>query len=264
MTTAGTSAPGRASIAAKTQRTDLWWREPTITAAVLIAFVAYSTYAAFINRSYFYEPYISPFYSPCLATKCADVGAPHLGIFGSWWPLSPAIIVLIFPLGFRLTCYYYRKSYYRSIWRSPSACGVPESRKNYSGETRFPLILQNVHRYFFYFGLVLNVILTADAVYGFKNHQGQWGHMGLGTVVLLVNAFLLWTYSLSCHSCRHAVGGRLNHFSKHPIRYWMWTQVSKLTAKHMQIAWTSLVFVALTDLYVRLVASGTITDLRFF
>ena len=61
--------------------------------------------------------------------------------------------------------------------------------------------------------------------------------MGLGTLVLLVNAALLWLYSLSCHACRHATGGRLKHFSKHPVRYWMWTQVSKLNAKHMQFAW---------------------------
>jgi hypothetical protein len=32
--------------------------------------------------------------------------------FGGW-PLSAALIVLIFPLGFRLTCYYYRKAYFR-------------------------------------------------------------------------------------------------------------------------------------------------------
>jgi hypothetical protein len=32
----------------------------------------------------------------------------------------------------------------------------------------------------------------------------------------------------------------------------------------MQIAWVSLLFVALTDLYIRLVAAGWITDPRFF
>jgi hypothetical protein len=32
----------------------------------------------------------------------------------------------------------------------------------------------------------------------------------------------------------------------------------------MQIAWVSLVWVAYSDVYVRLVASGTLTDLRFF
>ena len=88
--------------------------------------------------------------------------------------------------------------------------------------------------------------------------------MGFGTVVLVVNAALLWSYSLSCHSCRHIIGGRLKHFSRHPIRFKPWGVVSKLNAKHMQIAWASLIFVALTDLYVRLVASGWITDPRFF
>jgi hypothetical protein len=44
----------------------------------------------------------------------------------------------------------------------------------------------------------------------------------------------------------------------------MWTQVSKLNAKHMQFAWISLFWVLLTDLYIRLVASGAISDPRFF
>ena len=55
--------------------------------------------------------------------------------------------------------------------------------------------------------------------------------MGLGTLVLLVNVLLIWAYTLGCHSCRHAVGGRLRHFSKHPIRYRAWTLVSKLNAQ---------------------------------
>ncbi|HEX5493840.1 MAG TPA: hypothetical protein VFX70_04610 [Mycobacteriales bacterium] len=263
-TASGVDSPGRATLAARTLRTDRWWLQPLITVVVLVAFVIYATWAAFVNADYFTQPYISPFYSPCLATSCAKVGAPHLGVFGSWWPVSPAIIILIVPLGFRLTCYYYRKAYYRSFWRSPASCAVAEPHARYSGETRFPLVVQNVHRYFFYLGLVLNVILSYDVVISFRDHQGRWGHMGLGSLVLLVNAVLLWAYSLSCHSCRHAVGGRLKHFSRHPVRYWMWTQVSRWNRYHMQIAWMSLVFVALADLYVRLVASGTISDLRFF
>jgi hypothetical protein len=108
------------------------------------------------------------------------------------------------------------------------------------------------------------VVLTYDAVLAFRDHEGRWGHMGLGTLILLANAALLWLYSLSCHSCRHIVGGRLNNFSRHPVRYRFWTLVSKLNARHMQFAWVSLFGVALTDLYVRLLATGTITDLRFF
>jgi hypothetical protein len=262
----------RAPIPARTLRTDRWWVSPAISATVLLSFVAYSTWAAFQNADYFARPYISPFYSPCIASLCghARAGAAHgihvptVGIIGTWWAISPAILILIVPLGFRLTCYYYRRAYYRSIWLSPPACAVAEPHRKYSGETRFPLVLQNLHRYFFYLGLILNAILTYDAVVSFRDTQDHWGHMGFGTLMLAFNAFLLWSYSLSCHSCRHIIGGRLKHFSRHPIRFKAWGVVSKLNARHMQIAWASLIFVALTDLYVRLVASGTVTDPRFF
>ena len=256
--------PGRAAIAERTLRRDRWWIQPAITVAVLVAFVAYSSWRAFENAYYYASPYISPFYSPCLATNCVP-GSSDLGtVFGDWWRLSPALLILVFPLGFRLTCYYYRKAYYRSFWLSPPGCAVAEPHKSYSGETRFPLVLQNAHRWFFYIGLVFNVILTWDAILGFRNPQGQWGHMGLGTLVLLTNAVLLWLYSLSCHSCRHAVGGRLTHFSKHPLRYKAWTFVSRLNARHALFAWISLFGVALTDVYVTLLARGVISDLRFF
>jgi hypothetical protein len=88
--------------------------------------------------------------------------------------------------------------------------------------------------------------------------------MGLGTLVLLANAALLWLYSLSCHSCRHIVGGRLNSFSRHPLRYRFWTVVSRLNAHHMRFAWVSLFGVAFADFYVLLLATDTISDLRFF
>ena len=67
---------------------------------------------------------------------------------------------------------------------------------------------------------------------------------------MLVNVVLLWAYTLSCHSCRHITGGRLKNFSKHPARYWAWTQISKLNARHMQLAWTTLGTLMLTDLYI--------------
>jgi hypothetical protein len=254
----------RARIASGSLRLDPWFIAPARTAAVLIAFVLYSTWRAFENAYYYSPPYISPFYSPCIATNCVP-GSHDLGtVFGDWWRLSPALLILVFPLGFRLTCYYYRKAYYRSFWLSPPACAVAEPHRRYTGETRFPLILQNIHRWFFYAGLIFNVILSWDAILGFRDAQGRWGHMGLGTLVLLANATLLWLYSLSCHSCRHAVGGRLKHFSRHPARYRAWTFVSRLNARHAQFAWVSLFGVALADLYVRLVAAGAFSDPRFF
>jgi len=262
--TQATQAPAktRAQIDAKTLRRDNWRRQPSINAIGLGVVVVYLTWASLVNADYFWKPYISPLYSPCLATTCAPGSGLHWIPWLSW--LAPAVIIIGGPMGFRFTCYYYRKAYYRSFWRAPEACAVREPHARYSGETRLPLILQNVHRYFFFIALIFNVILTFDAVLAFQNHQGQWGHMGLGTLVLIVNAALLWVYSLSCHACRHITGGRLKHFSKHPVRYRAWTLVSRLNAKHMQFAWISLGFVLVTDLYIRLVASGAITDPRFF
>jgi hypothetical protein len=60
------------------------------------------------------------------------------------------------------------------------------------------------------------------------------------------------------------MGGRLRHFSKHPVRYKAWALVSKLNARHALYAWLSLFSVALVDFYVYLLATDRITDLRFF
>ncbi|WP_225846139.1 hypothetical protein [Streptomyces sp. HPF1205] len=261
----GIRAPGRAAISAPHLRTDRWWVPPLVTALGLAAFVGYSTWRAFANGNYYAAPYVSPFYSPCLASNCTDMkGGADWHLFGPWWGLSPALLVLIFPLGFRLTCYYYRKAYYRGFWASPPACAVAEPHAKYTGETRFPLILQNIHRYFFYVALVVAGILTYDTALGFRDSAGRWGHMGLGTLVLLANITLIWLYTLSCHSCRHIVGGKLRHFSKHPVRYRMWNWVGVLNRRHMLLAWSSLISVGIADLYVYLVASGAFDDPRFF
>jgi len=263
----------RAAIKARTLRQDRWWLQPLITVTVLVLFIAYSTFRAFYGKHFYSEPYISPFYSPCLSDRCAGgaaIGNNGVPPFLDWLPttkyvFTPAIWILIFPLGFRFTCYYYRKAYYRSFWLSPPACAVTEPHKSYTGETRVPLVGQNIHRYFFYAGLVFNAILSYDAVVAFKDHHGHWGHMGLGTLVLIVNAVLLWLYSASCHSCRHVMGGKLRNFSKHPVRYKAWGIVSKLNHHHMKFAWASLLFVAFADAYVWMVSNGGLfTDPRFF
>jgi hypothetical protein len=266
--TTGVFSNGRAKISERTLRTDRWWLQPALTVFVLLSFIVYATFRAFENAHYFAEPLISPFYSPCLSTACVSgsslLGQP-LGIFHIFgMTISPALFILIFPLGFRLTCYYYRKAYYRSFWMSPPACAVAEPHKKYTGETRAPLIMQNSHRWFFYAGLVFNTILTVDAVLAFRNADRQWGHMSVGTLVLLANATFLWLYSASCHTCRHTIGGRLRNFSAHPIRYKLWTWVSILNHKHQNFAWVSLFGVALADLYVRQVSAGSITNLYFF
>lgn len=251
-----------------TLRQDRWWVQPTITAGILIAFVVYSTWAVFVNKDYYvgiaaHRDLISPFYSPCIAVSCVP-GSHGTVVLATWWHITPALIIIGGPLGFRLTCYYYRRAYYRSIWLSPPNCAVADAHGRYTGETRFPLILQNIHRYFFLIGIIFNVILTMDAVMAFRL-PGEGGiGVSVGTLVLCVNAVLLWLYSLSCHAARHMCGGAVNVFSKHPVRFRLWKLLTPLNARHMQFAWASLIFVALTDLYVRLVAAGVFHDPKIF
>ena len=259
----GVLGPQRAHIPDKTLRQDRWWVPPALTFAAFTAFIVYATWRAFSGADYFAAPYLSPFYSPCLSTRCVEE-ASDFGQPVNWFPLSPALLILVFPLGFRLTCYYYRKAYYRAFWLSPPACAVAEPHQRYTGETRFPLIFQNIHRWFFYAAVLVAAVLTFDTFRTFRDADGDWGHMGLGTLIFLVNIVLIWGYTLSCHSCRHVVGGRLRHFSKHPVRYRAWTLVSRLNASHPKWAWYSLFSVALTDFYVYLLATGVFTDPRFF
>jgi hypothetical protein len=256
----------RAQIADKTLRKDPWWRAPAITATALTIWVIYATVRVFMGHWYWVPQYhyLTPFYSPCVSGECV----PGSSSLGQWIPAVPPIIPyafvsLVFVLGFRLSCYYYRRAYYRAFWESPPACAVREPHKSYSGETRFPLIMQNLHRYFFYLAIPIAILLTYDVTQAFRGPNGDFG-IGLGTLILLVNVILIWAYTLSCHSCRHITGGRLKHFSRHPVRYWIWTQISKLNARHMLFAWLSLGTLMLADLYIWLVSAGVFSDPRIF
>ena len=63
----------RPPIAAAHLRKDAWWALPVTVVIVLGSFIVYSTWAAFQNAYYFADPYLSPFYSPCLSAKCLHV-----------------------------------------------------------------------------------------------------------------------------------------------------------------------------------------------
>ena len=99
-----------------------------------------------------------------------------------------------------------------------------EPHATYSGETRFPLIAQNLHRYFFYAALFVGILLSYDVAQAFRGPDGNFG-FGIGSLILLANVIFIWGYTLGCHSCRHITAGRLKNFSKHPVRYWAWTKV---------------------------------------
>ena len=245
-----------------TLRQDSWWALPLTIVVVLGSFIAYSTWAAFQNAHYYVAPYLSPFYSPCISKSCLHLtfgnGLPEITLPGIG-VLSPAFLILIGPLSFRLTCYYYRKAYYRSFWMAPVACAVRD-RSEYTGETRFPLVLQNIHRYAWYIAVLFIIVLTWDALLAFRFPDG-FG-IGVGTIVMWINVILLAGYTFSCHSCRHVCGGVLDVFSKAPARYKLWRFITRLNERHPIYAWLSLIFVGLTDLYIRLVSMGVMHDLR--
>jgi hypothetical protein len=260
----------------KTQRKDAWWLEPLFYICLFGGFTVYATWAA-LNPTgphgeiyYQYGPYLSPFFSPYFNPEWLHKLPALLA--------TPALLILWAPGGFRGTCYYSRKAYYRSVFMDPPGCAVGESCGNYKGETRF-FLFQNLHRYFLYVAILFIFILSWDALLGLiwpVNGIGADGQsvagpsqfgLGLGTLVMALNAYLLAGYTLGCHAFRHLVGGGLDFLrvrKNNPVRFALWKVVTRLNEKHMQWALVSMIWVGLTDLYIRLCAMGVIHDIRIF
>jgi len=250
----------------ETLRRDAWWIPNVIVVVILSSFVAYATWAAFQNANYVHGPYLSPFYSPEIWGGSAHAWfGPKPGWWPVWLPFSPALIILPVPALFRFTCYYYRGAYYKAFWADPPSCAVGEPRKTYLGERTFPLVLQNFHRYGLLLSFIFLVFLWHDAwkAFWFDNGAGgtQFG-IGVGSVVMLANVVLLSGYTLGCHSMRHVVGGVLDRLSLAPVRKRVYDASTVCNRSHMSWAWFSLFAVALTDAYIRLCASGVLTDVR--
>ena len=249
------SVPGhlRPAAFATTERTDAWWLPPLTQGVLLAILICYANWAAYQGTNYHVGNYLSPLYSPLISI-------PGL-------PFSPAFLILLPPVLFRATCYYYRKAYYRSYFLDPPACAVAElgGKKGYRGETAFPFVLQNLHRYLFYATLLYLPFLWLDAARA-TVFDGSFG-IGVGTLVILANTLALTGYSFSCHSARHLIGGNLDCFSCSAFnrtRHAVWQRASVLNERHMLFAWLSFFTVCGADLYVRLVASGAIADPRLF
>jgi len=244
-----------------TARRDRWWGAPVLTAVGLTAFGIYSLVVVLLGTDYLYTRggahYLSPFYSPDLAGWGLDP------------PFSSALFVVWVPLGFRVTCYYYRKAYYRAFFLSPPACAVAgPRRRRYRGETALPYVLWNAHRYLLYLATIVLGFLAYDAVraFFFREPGGslQFG-VGVGTLVLVANVVLLALFTFGCNSFRHLVGGRLDCFTCSAAartRHRLWRHVNVLNLRHMEWAWISLVWVGLSDLYVRLASAGVFDDPR--
>ena len=263
----------------KTNRSDYWWIEPFLTGVGFLCFVFYTTWAMFQGNYYWWSDgcegfggYLSPFYSPLLFIEQSVAGSAPIAhsLFGPWpnWmpnliPVTPAILILAGPLSFRMTCYYYRKFYYRAYFLSPPACSVKGiSQKKYKGETAL-LVIQNLHRYTLYIAIGFVLVLSYDAILAFFRN-GKFG-IGVGTVILLLNPIFLAGYTFGCHAFRHLTGGHNNCFTcpqgKEKVKYKIWQGVSKLNSHHMLWAWASMIWVAFADIYIRMVAKGYWIDI---
>ncbi len=251
-----------------TRRTDAWWTGPAITLLVFLGFIAYVNVAALVGEHFTFGPYLSPFYSPLLFAAPSGEGLEHawIGAWPGWWPsfvpASPAVLILAFPALFRFTCYYYRKAYYRAFAGSPPGCAVGPlaSSRPYRGETKL-MIFQNLHRYALYFALLYIPILYYDAFKGFF-YKGQFG-IGVGTVIMLINATLIAAYTFGCHSFRHLIGGGddcMSSCGESSPKLAAWKRATWFNVRHMNFAWASLLWVMVTDLYIRLASMGIITD----
>jgi len=245
-----------------TERTDGWWVKPLAQALGLVILLGYANYAAILGPAHYHyaengRHYLSPFYSPYL----------HPSWLPAWF--SPALLILVFPLGFRATCYYYRKAYYRVFFADPVECAVGEGRKAYCGELQFPFVLQNLHRFFLYAAIVFLFILWKDVFEAFVFRLPDGRHVpgiGGGSLAILASTASITMYTLSCHSLRHLVGGKLDCFSCAVAggpRHKTWGVVSLLNQHHMGWAWWSLGAVCFADLYVRLCSMGVIQDPLF-
>jgi hypothetical protein len=260
---AGISLPIRQRGFAETTRRDTWWVTPALTFAGLSLFVVYATWAALQGEHYWLNKtnYLSPFYSPELLGHSPHAWfGPPPSAWPAWLPFSPAILILWAPGGFRATCYYYRGAYYKAFWADPPACAVGEPRKGYIGESNWPLRIQNIHRYFLYFAILFIGLLSWDALVSYRFPDG-FG-IGVGSLVLTANVFLLAGYTFGCHSLRHLLGGRKDCITESPTCRKLYRGCSQLNRRHPLWAWMSLFSVMFADLYVRLCSMGVWNDIR--
>jgi hypothetical protein len=253
----------------QTARKDAWWVSPLVTLVAMGVGFGYLTWGLFQSTNYWSPPYLTPLASPLLFGE-----GPHAWISNSppsWWPATlpfmPGLFILWIPVPFRATCYYYRGSYYKALFADPPNCAVGEPRHRYRGESSFPLVLQNVHRFFMYGALLFIPILLWDVLMATRfpvaagATETSFG-IGLGTLIMLVNVVAVALYTFSCHSFRHVIGGVLDHLSSSPRRKKLYDCASCLNQRHMLWAWLSLYTMCVTDGYIRLCAAGVIHDWR--
>ena len=256
----------------RTNRIDNWWSQPlamgiALTAALIYTFWRLFLYDADISYALEGSTVMSPIFSP-------NVLEWELFGLNEWkhpeW-VNAAVLVLWIPFGFRGTCYYMRRVYYRTFFASPTACWVDEPDINkaigYKGEKRL-FIFNNLHRYFLYAAMVILLIKWWDVTHTmhFDSDTVHGYGVSIGTFVMAIEAFLLTMYVTSCHALRHLAGGMLDRWTTgiSRVRGVLFGKISILNRSHGFWFWTSLIFVFLGDLWVLAVADGRLSDMVLF
>ena len=264
----GVFSPTRAQISQRTLRTDAWWKSPIVTDLGFAAFVIYATVRAFLQNNYFVEEYhyLTPFYSPCISTGLHAGGQPLLAAVPARLadpavrravaavPAAvPADLLLLprrlLPVGVAVADRLRGGRAAREVHRRDAvSADHPEHapvlllhRRHHLGDQH----LRRDHRVPFRQGPRRLRIRS-----GQRRSSSSTSSCCGSTRCPATPAATSWA-------------ARLKHFSKHPVRYWLWTQISKLNTRHKLYAWITLGTLMLTDFYIMLVASGTISDLRF-
>ncbi len=213
--------------------------EPNWRLWSFIALIVLAMFALFLFPVAPLNGYTDPFYSPTLLI------VPIIGLF-------------------RLTCYAFRKGYYRHVFVHPEQCELTKqmdsTRREYSGETGL-LRIENIHRYFMYFGVAILPFFYYD-FYLSTIYFGMFT-LRLGSILLLTDTVVLTLWVFSCHSVRHLLGGGVDCYGCRfapKQRHGLYRLQSYLNAHHEVFAWSGLILIVFVDLYLRALAAGIPLD----
>jgi len=187
---------------------------------------------------------------------------PYHGIIDPFY--SPTILVLPFVGLFRLTCYAYRKDYHRHIFKHPVSCALDNrgdsALRDYTGETKF-FRVENLHRYFMYFGVAILPFFFYDFYLSITFGGGLI--IRLASLILLANAIMVTLWVFSCHAVRHLTGGRMDCYGCRfagKQKNSFFNLQSKFNSHHEALAWSSLILFVFVDLYIRALSAGIPLD----
>ncbi len=242
----------------RTDRRDGWLGQPFVMALALVALMVYTGWRLLVmDGDIHYDDHrvTSPFSPDVLHLS-------GLTEYPGW--LNSAILILWLPFGFRGTCYYMRRVYYRSFFASPVACWVDEPDINkkigYAGERRL-FIFNNLHRYFLYAAIAILLFKWWDVVHSctlgmdsFLTSQHCPGHR-------IVPAHHVCDVVSRVQAPRRRRSDRWNGgLSSLRGRLFALVSSPRLNQSHGFWFWTSLGFVFIGDLFVMAVANGTIPE----